>query len=492
MPAHHAPSGTGEPEATGVFSPPCSIVTARESSACNGESVLFGLVRTSLISVVESLAVMLGHTTRSLFHVREYAMSSIINAVYTAVSGLNAQSHAFTDLSNNIANSQTTGYKATTTSFEDYVTNNDLATDGSALSDSVEATTQQHTDTQGMVTTSTNTTALAISGNGFFNVVQATGQSNDSSPVLGSQQYYTRNGDFSQDKNGYLVNTSGYYLEGYNVNSSTGTLSTSLAPIQVPSTIAFQPTESTKLTVTGQIGSSATSTGGTSTTTATAYDSSGKAQTVSLTWNQVDATTWTVSNTSDPTNSATVTFDSSTGAISSVNGQSQASGSAATFEYDGSPQDMTVSLGTVGSTSGISIATDGSTPTGATMTSDSVTSGTFSGISMESDGSVMATFDNGYSQLVAKIPLTTFADPNGLAAQDGQAYTATSQSGSPQINTVNTNGAGTLTTGSIEESTSDLTGDLSKLIVAQQAYGANTKVVSTADQLLQTTLAMIQ
>lgn len=411
-------------------------------------------------------------------------MSSIINAVHTAVSGLNSQSHAFSDLSNNIANSQTNGYKASTTSFEDYVTNNSLASDGESLSDSVVATTRQHNDNQGMVTTSTNSTALAISGNGFFNVVQATGQSNDSTPVLGTQQYYTRNGDFSQDKNGYLVNTSGYYLEGYNVNASTGTLSTTLNPIQVPSTIKFQPTESTKLTLTGQIDGKPTS--------ATAYDSKGNAQTVSLNWTQVDATTWTVSNPNDATNSATVKFDSSTGAIASVNGQTQASGSTASFEYDGAPQDMTVSLGTIGGTSGVSLATDGSTPTGITGVSDSVTTGTFSGISMQTDGSVMATFDNGYSQLVAKIPLTTFADPNSLSPQNGQAYTATSQSGTPQINAVNTNGAGTLSTASVEESTTDLTGDLSKLIVAQQAYGANTKVVSTADQLLQTTLAMIQ
>ncbi len=427
---------------------------------------------------------MLGHMTRSLFHVREYAMSSIINAVHTAVSGLNSQSHAFSDLSNNIANSQTTGYKASTTSFEDYVTNNELANDGEALSDSVVATTRQHNDNQGMVTSSTNSSALAISGNGFFNVVQATGQSNDSTPVLGSQQYYTRNGDFSQDKNGYLVNTSGYYLEGYNVDSSTGSLSTSLDPIQVPSTIAFRPTESTKLTMTGQPDGTPT--------LATAYDSKGNAQTVSLNWTQVDATTWTVTNANNADNTATVKFDASTGAIASVNGQSQASGSTASFDYEGSPQDMTVNLGTIGSTNGVSIATDGATPSGVTTVSDSVTSGNFSGISMQTDGSVMATFDNGYSQLVAKIPLTTFADPNSLSAQNGQAYTATAQSGSPQINAVNTNGAGTLTTGSVEESTTDLTGDLSKLIVAQQAYGANTKVVSTADQLLQTTLAMIQ
>lgn len=481
---HIARSKPGEPEAESVFPARIPRNFKAESDLHTGWTALFCRVRTSLTSAVESSPMMLGHTTRSLFHVREYAMSSIINAVHTAVSGLNSQSHAFSDLSNNIANSQTTGYKASTTSFEDYVTNNELANDGEALSDSVVATTRQHNDNQGMVTSSTNSSALAISGNGFFNVVQATGQSNESTPVLGSQQYYTRNGDFSQDKNGYLVNTSGYYLEGYNVDSATGSLSTSLDPIQVPSTIAFRPTESTKLTMTGQLDGNPTS--------ATAYDSKGNAQTVSLNWTQVDATTWTVTNANNADNTATVKFDASTGAIASVNGQSQASGSTASFDYEGSPQDMTVNLGTIGSTNGVSIATDGATPSGVTTVSDSVTSGNFSGISMQTDGSVMATFDNGYSQLVAKIPLTTFADPNSLSAQNGQAYTATAQSGSPQINAVNTNGAGTVTTGSVEESTTDLTGDLSKLIVAQQAYGANTKVVSTADQLLQTTLAMIQ
>lgn len=418
---------------------------------------------------------------------------SIINSLNTAVSGLNSQSHAFSDLSNNIANSQTTGYKATTTSFADYVTSNDLATDGQSLSDSVAATTRQHTDTQGMVVTSTNTLSLAISGNGFFNVVQSTGNSGSTtSPTFSSQQYFTRNGDFSKNNQGYLVNTSGYYLEGYQVGTD-GALGSTLAPIKVADSVAFQPTKSTTMSLSAAIGST-TGTGQSNTSTATAYDSKGNAQTVTLDWSQssTDPLTWTVSNASDASNSATVTFNSD-GSLASVNGASQSTGSAATFAYAGTPQDMTVSLGTIGSTSGVSLATDGSSySTNPTMTTDSVTSGTFTGLSMQTDGSVMATFDNGLSQLLAKIPLATFADPNGLSAQNGQAYTATASSGAPTINAVNTNGAGTLSTSSVESSTTDLTSDLTKLIVAQQAYGANTKIVTTANQLLQTTLAMIQ
>ncbi|WP_215749616.1 MULTISPECIES: flagellar hook protein FlgE [unclassified Gluconobacter] len=418
---------------------------------------------------------------------------SIINSLNTAVSGLNSQSHAFSDLSNNIANSQTTGYKAATTSFADYVTSNDLASDGESLSDSVAATTRQHTDNQGMVVSSTNTLALAISGNGFFNVVQPTGSTTSSTaPTFSSQQFYTRNGDFSQNNQGYLVNTSGYYLEGYQVGSE-GALSSTLSPIKIADSVAFQPTKSTTLSLSAAIGSTSGAEG-INTSTATAYDSKGNAQEVSLNWKQssTDPLVWTVSNSADSSNSATVKFNSD-GSLASVNGASQSTGSAATFSYTGLPQDMTVSLGTIGSTSGVSLATDSSNySTNPTMTTDSVTSGTFTGLSMQSDGSVMATFDNGLSQLLAKIPLSTFADPNGLSAQNGQAYTATASSGAPTVNAVNTNGAGTLSTSSTESSTTDLTSDLTKLIVAQQAYGANTKIVTTANQLLQTTLAMIQ
>ena len=418
---------------------------------------------------------------------------SIINSLNTAVSGLNSQSHAFSDLSNNIANSQTTGYKAATTSFADYVTSNDLASDGESLSDSVAATTRQHTDNQGMVVSSTNTLALAISGNGFFNVVQPTGSTTSSTaPTFSSQQFYTRNGDFSQNNQGYLVNTSGYYLEGYQVGSE-GALSSTLSPIKISDSVAFQPTKSTTVSLSAAIGSTSGAEG-TNTSTTTAYDSKGNAQEVSLNWNQssTDPLVWTVSNSADSSNSATVKFNSD-GSLASVNGASQSTGSAATFSYTGLPQDMTVNLGTIGSTSGVSLATDSSNySTNPTMTTDSVTSGTFTGLSMQSDGSVMATFDNGLSQLLAKIPLSTFADPNGLSAQNGQAYTATASSGAPTVNAVNTNGAGTLSTSSTESSTTDLTSDLTKLIVAQQAYGANTKIVTTANQLLQTTLAMIQ
>ena len=111
---------------------------------------------------------------------------------------------------------------------------------------------------------------------------------------------------------------------------------------------------------------------------------------------------------------------------------------------------------------------------------------------MASDGSIMATFDNNKTQLVGKVPLATFADSNGLSSQDGQAYTATYASGAASINLAGANGAGNLETSSVESSTTNLDSDLTKLITAQNAYGANAKVVTTANEMLQTVLAMKQ
>lgn len=419
---------------------------------------------------------------------------SIFGSVTTAVSGLNAQSKAFSNLSNNIANSQTVGYKATSTSFQDYVTGEQDFSSAIGGNDTVQANTDQHNDMQGTVSASTNSLALAISGNGFFNVQEVSGNANSATPGFDTQQYYTRNGDFSQNAQGYLVNTSGAFLDGYQVDAQ-GQMSTRLAPIQIRD-VAFRPTQSTTMTLSGAIGALG-KTGQTNTSQATAYDGNGHAQPVTLNWTQnaTDAQTgaqqWTVSNAANPADATTVRFDSS-GKLLAV-GDTAGSGETGSFSFKGSPQDMTVDLGTIGGDAGVTLAgVGGNVQNGLPMTTDSVTSGNYQGLAMRSDGSIMATFDNGQSQLVGKIPLATFANVNGLSPQDGQNYVATAASGAATQNAVGVGGAGALDTGSVEGSTTDLTNDLSQLIVAQQAYGANTKVVTTADQLMQTTIAMIQ
>ncbi len=99
-------------------------------------------------------------------------------------------------------------------------------------------------------------------------------------------------------------------------------------------------------------------------------------------------------------------------------------------------------------------------------------------------------YDNGQSRTIARVPVVTFNAPDALQRQNGQAFTTTVGSGSPMAEDASTNGAGDLVTSSVESSNVDIASEFSKLIVAQRAYSANTKMVTTADDLLQQTIDM--
>jgi flagellar hook protein FlgE len=107
-------------------------------------------------------------------------------------------------------------------------------------------------------------------------------------------------------------------------------------------------------------------------------------------------------------------------------------------------------------------------------------------------GNISVNYSNGQSQVIAQVPVVTFAAPDALQSQNGQAYTATIDSGNPKAETAASNGAGSLVVGSVEQSNVDIAQQFSALIVAQQAYSANTKVITTASQLMQATLNMTQ
>ena len=101
-------------------------------------------------------------------------------------------------------------------------------------------------------------------------------------------------------------------------------------------------------------------------------------------------------------------------------------------------------------------------------------------------------YDNGQVRKIAQIPITVFADPNALQRQNGSKFTATLASGAPLNDSAGANGAGTLQVGALEGSNVDIATQFSNLIVTQQAYSANAKIITTAEQLLQTTLSMKQ
>jgi flagellar hook protein FlgE len=151
----------------------------------------------------------------------------IYGALSTAVTGLRAQSFALENISGNIANSQTTGFKRIDTDFLDLIPDQPrkLQTSGSVL-----AVAKATNTSQGDVKSVSNTTYMAVNGSGFFVVEPAIGQS-DGASVFAGANYYTRRGDFDIDKNGYLVNGSGYFLKGLPIDQSTGNIKSSLPEV---------------------------------------------------------------------------------------------------------------------------------------------------------------------------------------------------------------------------------------------------------------------
>jgi len=440
---------------------------------------------------------------------------SLFGALTTAVSGLSAQSAAFSNISDNIANSQTVGYKGVDTDFINYLTDSTATVNESG---SV-ATLPEYTNTvQGSITQSTDPLALAISGQGFFAVSQSTGTANAAGTGVefNPQQFYTRAGDFSVNSEGYLVNSAGNYLDGWAVNPATDVANqTALAPIQI-SQNTFQPVATSAITLAADL--PATPAANTPVTSQiNVYDALGTQHTLTLNYAQTNPLTnpnqWTVTITSPdnlPTTTigtAELTFGPTSGnavapgtigdiaAGAGVTSTAYTAGGAATLTLDPNlgqgAQPITLNLGTFGGSTGLTQYA-GTAFNLLGLTQNGVPQGSFSNVSVDTKGSVVVNYTNGQSQTVAQVPITTFNAPDALQSQSGQAYTASNDSGVALTNPIGSNGAGSLIVGSTEGSNVDIATEFTKLIVAQEAYSANAKVVTTADQLATTTIDMKQ
>jgi flagellar hook protein FlgE len=188
------------------------------------------------------------------------------------------------------------------------------------------------------------------------------------------------------------------------------------------------------------------------------------------------------------------TTTSTSGSIATIATLGYSTGKPATLDFTtdfgSGPQKITLNLGTYGSSSGVTQFA-GSAYDLLGLTQDGVPPGSFAGVTAEENGSVIVNYNNGQTRTIAQIPVVTFNAPNALQSQNGQAFTATPSSGTPLAEAVGTNGAGTLVTGSVEGSNVDIASEFSQLIIAQQAYSSNAKVVTTANAMLQATLQMV-
>jgi len=461
----------------------------------------------------------------------------IYGALSAAVTGLRAQSHALENISGNIANSQTTGYKRIETDFLDLIPDAPLKRQ---VPGAVIAQSRGTNDVKGDIRTVSNETFVALNSNGFFVVEPKIGQS-DGNSVFAGTNFYTRRGDFEIDKDGRLVNGAGYYLKGLDIDPGTGNISGSVPKVielsnaflpaqktntinyqanlpQLPKTANYKAEEAgSELLEAADVGGSLDSISGEngdefvarsiSGGAITIYAENGAPANVQMRWAKVAngtpaTTTPPAAATDDVWNLFYMTesepADPSDPMWLKV-------GSEFRFSSDGTLKAPTSSTTTLGNLTvngvtvpdvvlnhgnkGISQFADvNGTANVSTLSQNGYGAGEFVSVAINDSGRVVATYSNGERIDMAQLVTADFNAINGLKRLDGGVFSSTSESGEPILDFSGTGVIG----GALEASNTDISDEFTKLIVTQQAYSAGTRIVSTADEMLQEALNMIR
>jgi len=441
------------------------------------------------------------------------------------LSGLNVSSKNLEVIGNNIANSNTYGAKTARAEFADMYAAalNGSGSNNIGIGAMVGAVAQQFT--QGNITTTENPMDLAVNGNGFFQVQDDR-----------NQTYYTRNGQFKIDRDGYIVNNSGHSLLGFQADS-TGTITNTseMVPLKL-TTGGISPQQSSKVNLEMNLKSTA-STLSTAinfsdastysyTTSQTVYDVKGQPVGLSYYYQKTGDDSWdmyiTANGTSiqtdgsgNPMKVATINFPATGGTATDLTNGSPVEGDPGTITtYDASGTATgTTSTGsftlpdipsvTVSSTStsatpatteiisGITMDFSNSTEYGSNfsvtnMSQDGYAPGDLSSITVDSSGVVLARYSNGQSKPAGQIVMASFRNPQGLQPIGNNEWQATYASNAAVTGTPGTGNLGLLQSGALEESNVDLTGELVNMMVAQRMYQANAQTIKTEDQVMQT------
>ena len=405
---------------------------------------------------------------------------SILN---TSVSGMQANSNWLSSISQNVANANTTGYKNVETEFETLV---DQIANGSQDFGGVSTSQVALNALQGNVVSTSTSTDLAIQGAGYFVVSDASGA-----------LYLTRNGSFTPDASGDLVNSAGYYLMAANVQNGVSPIAAnSLTGLQKVNVVnaGQTATPTTSATLTANLPSTATAVAAanlpsansasstyTEATSLVVYDNLGGAHTINLYFTNTGSNTWEVDAFDASTASASGGFPYSSGPLatqtltfSPTNG-SLTSGSPISIAV---PNGQTMSL----DLSGMTQLAAGFNVTAATANGNAPSG--INGVSVSTSGSLTFNYANGTSSAAYDIPLANVVSPDNLASVKGGAYLQTSASGPVYLGTAGGAGFGSIESSSLESSTVDLATELTEMIQAQSAYEANSKVFQTGANIL--------
>ncbi len=444
---------------------------------------------------------------------------SIFGAMRSGVTGLFSQSQALGMIADNIANVNTVGFKAVRPRFSTLVTaqaSADLHSPGG-----VQSRVEREIDAQGLLTASSVSTDIAISGSGFFTV-------NDQTDGTGNT-FFTRAGEFRPDKDGNLVNSGGFTLMGWPIDSNGTVQQTNvLSAFSVLNTanLTSAPVSTTLIEIGANLPASATS-GDANSLTAQVFDLQGGQHSLTLTYTKTaTANTWDV--TASVTNAGIVDPDSNDDGTNdplTTTGAFAANGirvGTLTFNTDGTLLSITsnsatgTDVGVVNATTNrfettfdfdsatgttsdrVTVALDFGTPgqaDGFTQFQGNFTPnfieqngkqfGSLSAVNIDENGITTALFDNGETRDIFQVPVITFNNPNGLQERTGNIYTETTDSGPAVALEPGRGGAGQIAPSALEQSTVDLADEFTRMIVTQRAFSASTRIITTADEMLE-------
>jgi flagellar hook protein FlgE len=444
---------------------------------------------------------------------------SIFGAMRSGVTGLFSQSQALGMIADNIANVNTVGFKAVRPRFSTLVTaqaSADLHSPGG-----VQSKVEREIDAQGLLTSSAVSTDIAISGSGFFTV-------NDQTDGTGNT-FFTRAGEFRPDKEGNLVNSGGFTLMGWPIDSNGTVQQTNvLSAFSVLNTanLTSAPVSTSLIEIGANLPAAATS-GDANSLTAQVFDLQGGQHSLTLTYTKTATTNeWDI--TASITNAGIVDPDSNNDGTNdplTTTGAFAANGirmGTMTFSNDGTLSSITsnsatgTDVGVVNATTNrfeltfdfdstttstsdrVTVALDFGTPSqadGFTQFQGNFTPnfieqngkqfGSLSAVNIDDAGITTALFDNGETRDIFQVPVVTFNNPNGMQERTGNVYVETTDSGPAVALEPGRGGAGSIAPSALEQSTVDLADEFTRMIVTQRAFSASTRIITTADEMLE-------
>jgi flagellar hook protein FlgE len=406
-----------------------------------------------------------------------------------ALSGLEADSVALNTIGNNLANLNTTAFKGQTTSFEDlFYQQIGQSGSGDAIQlgagTKVSGTSTDFSEGTILPDANPNPGDMALAGNGFFVVEQSGVQS------------LTRAGNFQLSSNGDLITQDGQQVMGYAAVNGVVNQNTNLTPITIPVGLNEGAQATQNFSVTANLDSGAT-VGTSFSTPVQVFDSLGQSHQATVSYTKTATNTWSYAVTlpaGDATgtpvnNTGTLTFDSSGNLVSPT-------GSVTGITFPGltdGASDLSFNWNLNDSTGNptISQLADASSNSAAAV-QDGFTSGVFQTFSADQNGVITAQFSNGRTATIAQVAVATVANLQGLTASGNNNFTTTAASGQASIGVAGAGGRGLVDDGALEQSNVNISTEFSNLIVAQRAFEANSKTVTTFDTISQDVLAMIR